>query len=38
MCKFCDGQWALTDKQFQALREEFVEAYKTATVIELKGE
>lgn len=29
---------ALTDKQFQALKEEFVEAYKTATVIDLKGE
>lgn len=29
---------ALTDKQFQALKEEFVESYKTATVIDLKGE
>lgn len=29
---------ALTDEQFQALKEEFVEAYKTATVIDLKGE
>ena len=29
---------ALTDKQFQALKEEFVEAYKTAAVIDLKGE
>ena len=28
---------ALTDEQFQALKEEFVEAYKTATVIDLKG-
>lgn len=27
----------LTDKQFQALKEEFVEAYKTAIVIDLKG-
>jgi len=28
---------ALTDEQFQALKKEFVEAYKTATVIDLKG-
>lgn len=28
---------ALTDEQFQALKEEFVEAYKIATVIDLKG-
>ena len=29
---------ALTDKQLQALKEEFVEDYKTAAVIDLKGE
>lgn len=28
----------LTDEQFQALKEEFVEAYKSAIVIDLKGE
>ncbi len=27
---------AMTDKQFQALKEEFVEAYKSAVVIDLK--
>lgn len=29
---------AFTDKQFQALKEEFAEDYTTATVIDLKGE
>ena len=28
---------ALTDEQFQALKEEFVEAYKSAIVIDVKG-
>lgn len=28
---------ALTDEQFQALKEEYVETLKTATIINLKG-